>query len=105
MRGPIATRVITQLVTATEWGALDYLIVDMPPGTLQSIRGNSMAPLFDTFFLYDRIFYVRIWILAWFFSTKIICKWCFRLPVDMNWISDNHSSQKNQYQILMEMIS
>ena len=49
MRGPIATRVITQLVTATEWGALDYLIVDMPPGTLQSIRGNLMAPLFDTF--------------------------------------------------------
>ena len=33
MRGPIATRVITQLVTATEWGNLDYLLVDMPPGT------------------------------------------------------------------------
>mmetsp|Transcript_18140 Transcript_18140/g.17475 ORF Transcript_18140/g.17475 Transcript_18140/m.17475 type:complete len:561 (+) Transcript_18140:74-1756(+) len=33
MRGPIATRVINQLVAATEWGDLDYLIVDMPPGT------------------------------------------------------------------------
>jgi Mrp family chromosome partitioning ATPase len=33
MRGPIATRVINQLVAATDWGDLDYLIVDMPPGT------------------------------------------------------------------------
>lgn len=31
MRGPIATRVITQLATATDWGDLDYLVVDMPP--------------------------------------------------------------------------
>ena len=33
MRGPIATRVINQLIAATEWGELDYLIIDMPPGT------------------------------------------------------------------------
>lgn len=33
MRGPIVSRVINQLVTATEWGNLDYLIIDMPPGT------------------------------------------------------------------------
>lgn len=33
MRGPIATRVINQLIAATEWGDVDYLIVDMPPGT------------------------------------------------------------------------
>ena len=33
MRGPIASKVINQLVAGTEWGALDYLIVDMPPGT------------------------------------------------------------------------
>lgn len=33
MRGPVVSRVINQLITATEWGCLDYLIVDMPPGT------------------------------------------------------------------------
>jgi len=33
MRGPIATRVINQLIAATEWGELDYLLIDMPPGT------------------------------------------------------------------------
>lgn len=33
MRGPIATRVINQLLAATEWGELDYLVIDMPPGT------------------------------------------------------------------------
>jgi Mrp family chromosome partitioning ATPase len=33
LRGPIASRVVTQLVAGTEWGDLDYLIVDMPPGT------------------------------------------------------------------------
>ena len=33
MRGPIASRVINQLVALTQWGELDYLIVDFPPGT------------------------------------------------------------------------
>lgn len=33
MRGPIVTKVINQLVGFTEWGDLDYLILDMPPGT------------------------------------------------------------------------
>ncbi len=33
MRGPIATKIVQQLLLATDWGALDYLIVDMPPGT------------------------------------------------------------------------
>ena len=33
MRGPIASKVINQLLCATEWGELDYLIIDMPPGT------------------------------------------------------------------------
>lgn len=32
MRGPIASRVINQLALMTEWGDIDYLVVDMPPG-------------------------------------------------------------------------
>jgi len=45
MRGPIATRVINQLVGATDWGDLDYLVVDMPPGTgdIQITLTQSMA--------------------------------------------------------------
>jgi ATP-binding protein involved in chromosome partitioning len=32
-RGPMATSAIKQLFGDTDWGELDYLIVDMPPGT------------------------------------------------------------------------
>ena len=32
-RGPMAHRAFNQLVMQTEWGDLDYLIVDLPPGT------------------------------------------------------------------------
>ncbi len=32
-RGPVASGTVRQLVQDVEWGALDYLIVDMPPGT------------------------------------------------------------------------
>ena len=32
-RGPVASRAMQQLVEETDWQDLDYLIVDMPPGT------------------------------------------------------------------------
>ncbi|HRD35049.1 MAG TPA: iron-sulfur cluster carrier protein ApbC [Rhodocyclaceae bacterium] len=32
-RGPMATQALTQLLRETAWSDLDYLIIDMPPGT------------------------------------------------------------------------
>lgn len=32
-RGPMLTKAVVQLFSAVEWGDLDYLIVDTPPGT------------------------------------------------------------------------
>jgi len=32
-RGPMASSAIKQFVTDVDWGELDYLVIDMPPGT------------------------------------------------------------------------
>ncbi|OII71306.1 MRP like family ATPase [Cryptosporidium ubiquitum] len=33
LRGPIAGSIVTQLITGTVWDDLDYLVLDLPPGT------------------------------------------------------------------------
>jgi len=32
-RGPLISRIITEFLAGVEWGELDYLLVDLPPGT------------------------------------------------------------------------
>jgi len=32
-RGPMASKLVQQFLAGVEWGALDYLLIDLPPGT------------------------------------------------------------------------
>ncbi len=32
-RGPMATKALKQIIEQTDWGQLDYLLIDLPPGT------------------------------------------------------------------------
>src|SRR5207245_5375528 len=32
-RGPMVHRAVTQFLTDIDWGSLDYLVIDLPPGT------------------------------------------------------------------------
>ena len=47
LRGPMVTRTTQQFLRQVEWGALDYLILDLPPGTgdiqLTVVQGVTLA--------------------------------------------------------------
>jgi len=47
MRGPMMFKLIFELLAKTDWGSLDYLIIDLPPGTGDNpLTVMQLAPLY-----------------------------------------------------------
>ena len=53
-RGPLVSKVIKQLYLNTKWGELDYLLIDMPPGT-----GDAYLTILDSLEV-DKILLVAV---------------------------------------------
>ena len=53
-RGPLVSKVIKQLYLNTKWGELDYLLIDMPPGT-----GDAYLTILDNLEI-DKILLVAV---------------------------------------------
>ena len=53
-RGPIVSKVIKQLYLKTKWGELDYLLIDMPPGT-----GDAYLTILDSLEI-DKILLIAV---------------------------------------------
>ena len=53
-RGPLVSKVIKQLYLNTKWGKLDYLLIDMPPGT-----GDAYLTILDSLEI-DKILLIAV---------------------------------------------
>ena len=53
-RGPLVSKVIKQLYLNTKWGELDYLLIDMPPGT-----GDAYLTILDSLEI-DKILLIAV---------------------------------------------